>query len=401
MSRTISGTFLQGVGIICEEYCPPCNHCTPSIFEGLSGWPCRVKCMFTGVGNPTGFPPAPNGFEFILDVNDPDCADIIENGETVCINGYCFGGCRKKIANSGPEYWIIALTWHCFAPIGPVGADLYLRYMYDGDPPVMAKDYFIDYAANCAVNFLNGMSYGGSAEINLAGCGNYCIMPVWEGTHAGMVALTIEDDDNPICNDTFYGEWNSTMTKFTIEIPDDCCEKKGCKISGRVTKNGVGVEGVSMNGLNAVTDSDGYYTFYVPKGWSGTVTPLKSGNSIPTPISWEVVPYETGSGQNCQCHMEAAVANGGCYSYDFSPTHRDYSNVNSDQENQDYEATGGGGVEYYFECSTNSSINSGWQTSRTWNVPVGNCGQGLKFHFKARCGVDKVSGWSTALPCYP
>jgi len=52
-------------------------------------------------------------------------------------------------------------------------------------------------------------------------------------------------------------------------------------ISGRVSLAGSGVGGVTLtlnNGVgNATTDSDGYYTAFVPMGWSGTATPSKEG----------------------------------------------------------------------------------------------------------------------------
>lgn len=63
----------------------------------------------------------------------------------------------------------------------------------------------------------------------------------------------------------------------------------------------VGVSGVVMKGLpnNPVTDENGYYMATVNYGWKGTVTPQKAG-------------------------------------YTFEPQSRPYSNVTSNQENQDY-----------------------------------------------------------------
>jgi len=65
-----------------------------------------------------------------------------------------------------------------------------------------------------------------------------------------------------------------------------------------------GLGGVVMNGLpgNPTTDSSGNYSNDVDQGWSGTVTPTKEG-------------------------------------YSFSPSSRNYSNVNSDQTGQDYSAS--------------------------------------------------------------
>ena len=77
-------------------------------------------------------------------------------------------------------------------------------------------------------------------------------------------------------------------------------------ISGRITCEGSGLDGVIMNGLpgNPATSGGGYYSVAVSAcgGWSGTVTPTKTG-------------------------------------YTFIPPSGSYSNVTSDQTNQDYTAT--------------------------------------------------------------
>ena len=70
-------------------------------------------------------------------------------------------------------------------------------------------------------------------------------------------------------------------------------------ISGNADENGV-----TMSGLpgNPVTDINGLYTATVPYGWSGTVTPAKTG-------------------------------------YTFTPTSRSYADVNADSNNQNYTAS--------------------------------------------------------------
>jgi len=75
-------------------------------------------------------------------------------------------------------------------------------------------------------------------------------------------------------------------------------------ISGYVrTEGGSGISGVTLSfsngGGSTTTNSSGYYSKQVPYGWSGTVTPSKSG-------------------------------------YTFSPPSRSYSNVTSNQTNQNY-----------------------------------------------------------------
>jgi hypothetical protein len=71
-----------------------------------------------------------------------------------------------------------------------------------------------------------------------------------------------------------------------------------------IISGNAGVSGVTMNGLpnTPVSDADGNYSDTVNYNWSGTVTPAKAG-------------------------------------YTFSPASKDYSNVMSDQLNQDYTAT--------------------------------------------------------------
>jgi len=76
-------------------------------------------------------------------------------------------------------------------------------------------------------------------------------------------------------------------------------------ISGYVRDSGgTGIEGVEMGGLpgDSLTSSDGQYTGLLPPGWTGTVTPTKSG-------------------------------------YTFSPASMSYSNVLSHYTDQDYTAT--------------------------------------------------------------
>ncbi len=75
-------------------------------------------------------------------------------------------------------------------------------------------------------------------------------------------------------------------------------------ISGTVSRGGVGLSGVRLLGLpdSTVTASDGTYSDTVPAGWSGTVTPSKSG-------------------------------------YTFSAVSTAYSNVEADHASQNYAAT--------------------------------------------------------------
>ncbi len=58
---------------------------------------------------------------------------------------------------------------------------------------------------------------------------------------------------------------------------------------------------------------------------------------------------------------------------------------------------GGGPVEYFFECVTNSGFNSGWITSETYTVALGRRGQGLVFRVRARDQFGNMTGWSPAV----
>jgi hypothetical protein len=56
---------------------------------------------------------------------------------------------------------------------------------------------------------------------------------------------------------------------------------------------------------------------------------------------------------------------------------------------------GGGPVEYYFECTTNSGFSSGWVASEIYVVLVGRSGQGHRFRVKARDQFRNETAWST------
>jgi hypothetical protein len=124
--------------------------------------------------------------------------------------------------------------------------------------------------------------------------------------------------------------------------------------------------------------------WYNQTGWSTVVeanTPAEEepppppDTNPPTPVAWEVPPYETGSGLDAYANMTAAEA---------------------------IDPEGNGPVQYYFECVSIPSINSGWTTERVWNnVYIGRAGQFLYFHFRVRDNLGNTSSWSTSLPCYP
>ena len=62
---------------------------------------------------------------------------------------------------------------------------------------------------------------------------------------------------------------------------------------------------------------------------------------------------------------------------------------------------GGGAVEYFFECTTNSSFSSGWVASEIYIVLVGRSGQGHRFRVKARDQFHNETAWSPELRAVP
>lgn len=91
----------------------------------------------------------------------------------------------------------------------------------------------------------------------------------------------------------------SSVYLTTVDVP--ALGPKNSKISGTVRKDSSGLSGVTMTGLpgNPATDSTGEYSAEVENGWGATVRPQKSG-------------------------------------YSFSPSSITYTNVTSNQTDQDY-----------------------------------------------------------------
>ena len=92
----------------------------------------------------------------------------------------------------------------------------------------------------------------------------------------------------------------------------------------------------------------------------------------PNPMQWESAPEEVGHG-------------GGTFDYWAEMTAVEASDPS-------------GGVEYYFECTTESGFSSGWQASRTYKVKVGRRGQRHRFRVKARDSFGNETALSSLLP---
>jgi hypothetical protein len=127
----------------------------------------------------------------------------------------------------------------------------------------------------------------------------------------------------------------------------------------------------------------GQYTFRVrardksPRqnatGWSDEVA-VDLQPPTPDPMKWEVAPKETYGG-------------GGTWDY--------WATMTAVEATDDSTA-----VEYFFQCTTNSGFNSGWQTSTEYTVKIGRKGQALRFRVKARdtSPSHNETGWSSELP---
>ncbi len=60
-----------------------------------------------------------------------------------------------------------------------------------------------------------------------------------------------------------------------------------------------------------------------------------------------------------------------------------------------------GVVEYFFQCTTEPALSSGWQQDRTYTVRVGRANQRNRFRVKARDLFGNETGWSSELPALP
>lgn len=90
----------------------------------------------------------------------------------------------------------------------------------------------------------------------------------------------------------------------------------------------------------------------------------------PDPMEWEIEPYEVRLGGDLEYGATMTAA----------------------QAMDDFE-----GVEYFFECTTESGFNSGWQAEREYTVLLGRPGQRQRFRVKARdtSSSHNETGWSS------
>ncbi|MDM8522993.1 DUF1566 domain-containing protein [Desulfococcaceae bacterium HSG8] len=128
----------------------------------------------------------------------------------------------------------------------------------------------------------------------------------------GTTVLLTATPDSGYNFDRWEGDTSGTQTTASLTMTKDMnitaiFSAGTYTVSGYVRdgNNNSGISGVTLDfsnsGGSATTDSSGFYTRPVSKGWSGTVTPDKSG-------------------------------------YSFTPQNRSYSDVTADQSDQDYTA---------------------------------------------------------------
>lgn len=136
---------------------------------------------------------------------------------------------------------------------------------------------------------------GGSGTTDSTGYYSLTVPHSWSGR---ITTSKVAYDVSPTYRDYLSVTYNWTSQNYTVSAHT---------ISGYVrTSGGSGISGVTVSVSDDVrsgtTDSTGYYILFVPHGWSGQITPSKTG-------------------------------------YIFSPTYRDHTNITNDRTNQDYKGT--------------------------------------------------------------
>ena len=241
-----------------------------------------------------------------------------------------------------------------------------------------------------------------------------------------LTAVNTNNDESTDSNTATYS-YNLSPTIYTI--------------SGYVRTGGAGMSGVVMNGLpgNPATDSNGYYSATVSAGWSGTVTPSKSGYTFsPASKSYSNVTSNqtnqnyTGTAITFTISGSAGVAgatlsytdggsktatadSSGNYSfsvsynwsgtvtpsksgYTFSPPSRSYSNVTSNQTNQNYTGTGTT-TEVISTPKTPSGASSGY-TGTSYKFSTGgstsSLGSSHPVEYQFDWGDGTFSSWGSS-----
>ncbi len=138
-------------------------------------------------------------------------------------------------------------------------------------------------------------------------------------------------------------------------------------------------------------DSPEYQTPVLPKGYNYsfvTRTRDKSPNQNTTRNSTEVtLDLESPTPNPMQWESEPKEVNHGGGTFDYWAEMKAVEAIDPS-----------GGVEYFFECTTESGFSSGWQSSRSYEVKIGRRGQRQRFRVKARDSFGNETAPSTVLP---
>jgi M6 family metalloprotease-like protein len=106
--------------------------------------------------------------------------------------------------------------------------------------------------------------------------------------NTGRIAINFSTDPSPLLSTgTQSGLYITAVSNIDNSISFTVMVHGSETIAGKITDgNHAALSGVQLNGLpgNPVTNSIGEYSVQVPSGWSGTVTPQKSGCSF-TPVN--------------------------------------------------------------------------------------------------------------------
>ncbi|OGD20202.1 MAG: hypothetical protein A2W03_13360 [Candidatus Aminicenantes bacterium RBG_16_63_16] len=169
----------------------------------------------------------------------------------------------------------------------------FLKYLYRVNPTISGH---IQTAGGTAIAgvVMNGLP--GTPQTDASGNYTGTVTFGWSGT---VTPAKTGYTFSPISRSYSNVTTNQTNQDYTGTLPASPI------ISGHIqTSGGTPIAGVAMNGLPGTpqTDAGGDYTGTVTYGWSGTVTPTKAGHT-------------------------------------FSPVSRSYSNVTTNQTNQDYTGT--------------------------------------------------------------
>jgi hypothetical protein len=179
--------------------------------------------------------------------------------------------------------------------------------------------------------------------------------------------------------ETAFDAWG-----WDVEYYFDCIDDAGCHDSGWITDP-------NFTDVNLAPDMEyGYRVRARDRSTARNTTPWSDTVLLTTPGLADTIPPDPDPAE-----WDPAVdANG----YDGYPQEIPGSGI------FDYSArmravvavdAGGGPVEYFFQCTTESGFSSGWIATEAYRVLVGRTGQGHRFRVKARDQWGNETAWST------